>query len=46
MYKGIEIGLAEGAVVTLFSMGVVFAALIVISYSIDVMRFFVEKNKN
>jgi len=45
MYKGIPMDLSKGLVVTFFSMAVVFAALIVISYSIDVMRFFVEKNK-
>ena len=46
MYKGIEIGLKEGLIVTAFSMTVVFIALVVISYTIDVMRFFIEKNKN
>jgi len=43
MYKGMEIGLSEGIVVTLFSMAVVFAALIVISYSVDIMRALVNK---
>jgi Na+-transporting methylmalonyl-CoA/oxaloacetate decarboxylase gamma subunit len=46
MYKGLEIGLKEGLVVTFFSMAVVFVALIVISYTIDAMRYFVDKNKN
>jgi len=45
MYKGIEMDFSKGLVVTLFSMAVVFTALIIISYSVDVMRFFVEKNK-
>ena len=45
MYKGIPMDLSKGLVVTFFSMAVVYAALIVISYSVDVMRFFVEKNK-
>jgi Na+-transporting methylmalonyl-CoA/oxaloacetate decarboxylase gamma subunit len=43
MYKGLEIGLSEGLVVTLFSMGVVFTALIVISYSVDLMKNLVSK---
>lgn len=46
MYKEMAIGLKEGLIVTVFSMTVVYIALIVISYSIDIMRFFVEKNKN
>lgn len=46
MYKGIEIGLKEGLIVTAFSITVVFIALIIISYTIDIMRFFIEKSKN
>ncbi len=46
MYKGIEIGLKEGLIVTGFSMTVVFIALIIISYTIDIMKFFIEKSKN
>lgn len=46
MYKGIEIGLKEGLIVTGFSMTVVFIALVIISYTIDIMRFFVGKGKN
>jgi Na+-transporting methylmalonyl-CoA/oxaloacetate decarboxylase gamma subunit len=43
MYKGIDMGLSEGLVVTFFSMGVVFAALIVISYTVDLLRVLVTK---
>lgn len=43
MYKGIEMGLSEGLVVTFFSMAVVFAALIVISYTIDILKVLVTK---
>ncbi|MDF2675787.1 MAG: hypothetical protein K0Q97_75 [Bacillota bacterium] len=46
MYSGIEIGFVEGLVVTFFSMAVVFLALLVISYIIDVMHFFVKKRNN
>lgn len=43
MYKGMEIGLSEGLVVTFFSMAVVFAALVVISYTVDLLRILVTK---
>jgi len=43
MYKGMEIGLSEGLIVTVFSMAVVFTALIIISYSVDLMRILVNK---
>lgn len=43
MYKGVQIGMTEAAIITAFSMAVVFIALLAISYIIDLMRIVFDK---
>lgn len=42
---GNTITMADAGIITLFSMGIVFSALLVISYTIDVMRAALSKPK-
>lgn len=42
----INISLGDAGIITLFSMLIVFAALLVISYAIDVMRICISKSKS
>lgn len=43
MFKNVEMGMSQAWVVTLFSMGIVFLTLIIISYTIDVMRVLLNR---
>lgn len=43
VFKGIEMTLTNGLIVTLFSMGVVFVTLLSISFIIDIMRILMVK---
>lgn len=43
MFSSVYIGFKEGLIVTVFSMAVVFAALMLISFTIDIMRIAVNR---